>query len=300
MTVQPQFIAWFSDYIEREIGIVYSEANRYQLEMRLEKIAKQMGLESVEALWKKAQSGVSGPFRQLLLDVATNNETSFFRDQAMFDVLGRAVLPRLAEHAQANRGDVRIWSAASSTGQEAYSLSILVEELFGGTPMAPRFSIIGTDIADTVLKKASTGLYSAQEVARGISQERLKAFFVKRDGATDALRTGAEDLWEIRPNIATRVRFQGLNLLHDWPGLPVFDLILCRNVLIYQSVENKRAVLRRIAEHMRPNGVLILGAAESLIGLSDAFEQDTQHGALTYRLKADAGQARAALGKKVG
>lgn len=267
-------LLFFAKYIEKELGIVYAEENYFQLEQRLGRIATAVGLGDSQALYEKAQSGVAGDLKTLLLDVATNNETSFFRDPKVFKVIEESVLPSLKAKFPGTFS-FRAWSAASSSGQEIYSLAMLAEEFLAKNPGHPRLELVATDISDTILKKAKSGKYSHLEVQRGLSAGRLVKYFEK---------SGESD-WELKQEIKRQVRFSKFNLLDSTAAMGKFHLILCRYVLIYQDTERKKQILNRLVDCLVPGGVIFLGASESALGLTDRLAQVAKDGAIFYERK---------------
>lgn len=263
--MSPENAQFFSKLIERELGIIYSDFNLFQLQNRLEEIVRILGLKDVQELQNKAQGQMTSTMKQLLLDIATNNETSFFRDPKMFKMVASELFPRYKDKA------LRVWSAACSTGQEPYSLTMLAKE------HAPSITleIVATDISARVLKRAEDARYSQLEVQRGLPAPLLIKYFSK----------DATDHWVVQPALRSLVRFQPCNLLSSFDHLGLFDLILCRNVLIYQNVESKMKIIEKLVRSLRPGGTLVLGAGESMIGLSDAFESVQNEQVIYYRLK---------------
>jgi chemotaxis protein methyltransferase CheR len=261
-------LGFFARYIEAELGIVYADHNYFQLQNRLEEISKLIGAADLPALHATAEKGITGDFRKLLLDTATNNETSFFRDAKVF----RALESHL-RRPEGRSAPMRIWSAASSTGQEALSLAMTIRELGEDGPSA--YSITGTDISERALTKARSATYSQLEVQRGLSAKLLVKYFTKNE----------RDEWTACPLLTSNTTFQSMNLKAPFPFRQPFDIVLCRNVLIYQKVESKKEILLRIAAALSPGGLLVLGSGESLIGLLDNFELDTIDGAILYRKK---------------
>lgn len=274
MALDPAKLRFFADFIEAKLGIVYAEANHFQLERRLQEIATLLGARGPDELYERAKGGIDGAFQDLLLDVATNNETSFFRDASMFRALEDVVVPSLLKD-HPPRSSLRIWSAAASTGQEAYSVAMTLERMRAAGTLPVPYSLLATDFSERVLKQAAEGVYSQLEVQRGLPARNLVQCFVKQGDAR----------WAIKPEYKAHVSFRKLNLLGDWPGIPTFDLVLCRNVLIYQSPANKSKVVRRIHDRLAPGGILILGATESLIGAPERalFREEHAGGAFFYR-----------------
>lgn len=274
--MQPEAILiYFAKFIEKELGIVYATHNYFQLQNRLEEICKLIDVENLSALYDLAQKGIKGQFRQLLLDLATNNETSFFRDPKIFKAIENTVLSAFQEK---NSGKLQIWSAASSTGQEALSVSILIKEWSEKRAVNLPFSITGTDISERVLARAKSAQYSQLEVQRGLPAPYLIKYFKKDE----------QDRWTAKSELTSHTEFTKLNLKEPFRHTSPFFLVLCRNVLIYQNVESKKEILQRISKEIMPGGFLILGAGESLIGLSSDFEQTSFEGAVFYRKKIQA------------
>jgi chemotaxis protein methyltransferase CheR len=240
-------------------ALALGESKAYLVEARLAPIAEREGCDSVGELVAGMRTGTlrSGrPASQLQDDVVqamTTNETSFFRDVHPFDALRDVVLPEAAA-----RGRVGVWSAAASTGQEAYSVAMLAADHFPSTP----FTILGTDLSRDVLARADAGLFSQLEVNRGLPASMLVRHF-ERSGAG----------WRVRPEIRRRVEFRQLNLARPWPALPRVDVVLLRNVLIYFDAPAKRAVLAQVARVLAPGGVLFLGGAETTYGLDSGWER---------------------------
>lgn len=268
-------LAFFADLIRRELGIVYAEHNYFQLQNRLEEISRSIGVDSVEQLAISARKQISSSLRQLLLDSATNNETSFFRDPKVFSALSNTVLPSLiAQHVGLET--VRVWSAAASTGQEAVSLSILREEWLKKNPGSKiDFQIEATDVSERVLQKARTGRYTQLEVQRGLSALQI-VNYMKKVGESD---------WQVDERLTRRISFQKQNLKEPFRFPYKFHIIFLRNVLIYQDVDGKTEILRRISECLIPGGYLVLGSGESLIGLSNDYDSHILDGAVFYKFK---------------
>lgn len=262
--------------IETELGIVYAESNYFQLENRLEEIARQIGVSGIPALYEQAQISMSGPLKQLLLDIATNNETSFFRDPKVFKALENTldtpeVTPLMAGET------LKIWSAACSTGQEPLSLAMMLMERAQKTGVKTPFNILATDISERVLTKAKSGIYTQLEVQRGLPAPLMLKYFTKDD----------QDRWSASLEVRRHIEYSKLNLRSKFNYNGIFHLILCRNVMIYQSVEGKRDILSRITSALCPGGYLVLGSGESLIGLSSDFDQKSVEGVIIYRKKSD-------------
>ncbi|MEY4631174.1 MAG: hypothetical protein RIQ81_1294 [Pseudomonadota bacterium] len=262
MSLTKEMLEYVAGMIEKSLGIQYARENHYQLEKRMSEVAATMGLRSGEELFQILREGKNHQALHALFDAATNNETSFFRDPGMFEAFANELLAN-PEFAGNKQDYVRIWSAASSTGQEAYSLAILLRTWQLQKPNR-NYEILVTDYSERVLAQAKAGKYTELEVHRGLTEAQLKQHF-DQDKATN-------NGWQVRPELKRGMNFRQLNLLEDWTGLGAFHVIFCRNVLIYQSVENKRKIISRLYNSIHPGGYLVLGAAETLIGLSENFE----------------------------
>jgi chemotaxis protein methyltransferase CheR len=244
-------------FILEKTGIVISNEKRYLIETRLDPVARQLGLGSLQALIARLRLRDVHAER-LSVDALTTNETLFFRDKTPFDALRELILPQLAA-ARRGSGMIRIWSAACSTGQEAYSIAMMLEEMrpvMGGV----RVEIIATDISEKVLEQAKAGLFSQFEVQRGLPVKLLLKHFTQ-EGAR----------WRIDPALKRDISFRPGNLLQPFGHLGRFDIILCRNVMIYFSEATKRDILKRMAETLAPDGCLLLGGAETVLGLTEAL-----------------------------
>jgi chemotaxis protein methyltransferase CheR len=275
MSLDPSILKYFANFIEKEIGIIYSDTNYFQLEHRLNDITTLLGFKDFNELYEKAKSSIHGQMRDMLLDLATNNETSFFRDAGIFKMIPEFIVPEIQKNNPALM-TLNIWSAASSTGQEPYSVAISLDQTQKANVHFPSYSMTVTDFSERVLKRTQEGLYSQLEVQRGLPAKLLISYFDKE----------GENHWRIKSILRSKMQFRQLNLLEPFPmNLGKYDLVLCRNVLIYQRVENKTAVIKKIHSLLNDRGFLILGAAESLIGLSNDFNQ-VQHGtSVAYQKK---------------
>ncbi len=269
-----RILLFFAKYIESELGIVYADHNYFQLQNRLEEIAKLLSVESIEKLFTQAEAGITGPFKQLLLDLATNNETSFFRDPRVFKAIENVVIPNFLQN-EPQGTQLRIWSGASSTGQEALSLAMLISEWNLKTLKNIPFSILGTDISERILLRAQKADYSQLEVQRGLPTPYLVKYFQKND----------QDRWIANSTLTSHIQFKKQNLLAPFAFSQKFHLILLRNVLIYQALPSKIEILRRVTDMLAPGGVLILGSGESLLGLSSDYHQTAHEGAVIYLKK---------------
>jgi len=261
----------FRHYLEDACGIVLGENKHYLVTSRLKRVTEEFSFSSLSEMMSTLVKGNDRKLREKVIDAMTTNETMWFRDIYPFEILKKELLPELA----VNKSPIKIWSAASSTGQEAYSISMSVSEFQQSNPgkLTAPVEIVGTDISQTVVNKAKQGLYDELSVVRGLSPERRDKFFTKKD-----------DEWNINADIMKRTRFTELNLLNKYSLLGKFDIIFCRNVLIYFSSEMKKDILERMAQILKPGGTLILGGSESPTGYTKAFGMKRYPDGVVYRL----------------
>ena len=244
--------------LKERSGLDLSSDKQYLVESRLIPLARRVGLAGIAELVAKMKTG-SEALTAEVAEAMTTNETFFFRDKIPFDHLREAVLPELMR-ARANRRSLRIWCAASSTGQEPYSIAMCLKE-FASVLAGWRVEIVATDLSQAVLEKSRAGIFSQFEVQRGLPIQMLVKHF-----------TQIGELWQLNADIRSMVAHRQLNLLQDFSHLGTFDVIFCRNVLIYFDQETKVGIFDRLARMIEPDGVLALGAAESVVGISDAFK----------------------------
>lgn len=254
----PDFDA-FRQLVRTQSGLVLTPDKRYLVESRLTPIAKEAGFETVAALLAAIRTGGGEALKRRCVDAMATHETFFFRDGTPFRLLEETLLPRLLEARKTTR-TLRIWCAACSSGQEPYSIAILLREASARLP-GWRTEIVATDMSEAILAKARSGLYSDFEVKRGLTEQRLNRWFKREDQG-----------WRIAPELQQAVSFRPHNLLAGTAGLGVFDVIFCRNVLIYLDVDQKRTVLGQLARALAQDGGLFLGSAETVLGVTDAFE----------------------------
>jgi len=269
--------------LKERSGLDLSADKQYLVESRLIPLARRSGLPGIAELVARIKSGAAA-LTSDVVEAMTTNETFFFRDKIPFDHLRETILPALVQ-ARASRRSLRIWCAASSTGQEPYSIAMCVKEFAGLSGW--RVDIVATDLSQEVLEKSKAGLYSQFEVQRGLPIQMLVKHF-----------TQVGELWQLGADIRAMVQHRQLNLLQDFSHLGTFDVIFCRNVLIYFDQDTKSGIFDRMSRMLEPDGVLVLGAAESVVGITDAFKPYPERRGL-YRLNADrtarAGQAAPVL-----
>jgi chemotaxis protein methyltransferase CheR len=267
--VNSQDFDFVSQLLRKRAGIVLTGDKMYLLESRLAPLARKEGLPSIDDLIQVVRARRDERLITQVVDVMTTNETFFFRDKTPFDHFKEAIMPALVPARRGQR--IRIWNAACSTGQEPYSLAMMLDQspaLAGGVPV----EIIATDISDRCLERARQGLFTQFEVQRGLPIQMLMHYFTQQD-----------DHWRISEKIRSMVTFKKLNLMDPSFTLGKFDVVFCRNVLIYFDGPTKADVLNRIANCMNPGGFLMLGAAESVIGITQAFENSNDRRGL-YKL----------------
>lgn len=231
----------------------------YLLESRLTPVAKKWGYESLETLTIALQGVPDKAMVKDIVEAMTTNETSFFRDQGPFDRLKETVLPYMLKTRMPTRR-LRLWCAAASSGQEPYSIAMILKEMETQF-MGWRTEITGTDLSDEILAKAKSGLYTQFEVQRGLPIQMLMKHFQQ-----------VGDKWQISDNLRRMITYQSFNLLDSMISLGQFDIVFCRNVLIYFDEKTKADILGRIARQLAPDGYLFLGGAETVIGITDVFK----------------------------
>jgi chemotaxis protein methyltransferase CheR len=256
--VSPSDYDYLRKILKEHSGLDLSADKQYLIESRLLPLSRKSALSGIDELVQKMKGG-SASITAQVVEAMTTNETFFFRDKVPFDHFRDSIMPEILQ-ARASRRSVRIWCAAGSTGQEPYSLAMSLKEM-GAALAGWRVEIIATDLSLEVLEKSRTGLYSQFEVQRGLPIQMLVKYF-KQTG----------ELWQINPDIRAMVQHRQLNLLQDFSQLGVFDVIFCRNVLIYFDQDTKIGIFNRLAKVTAPDGFLVLGAAETVVGLTEVFK----------------------------
>ncbi|GAK82902.1 chemotaxis protein methyltransferase CheR [Vibrio ponticus] len=272
ITISDQEYRDFSRFLESQCGIVLGDSKQYLVRSRLSPLVVKFKLASISDLLRDVISGRNRELRIAAVDAMTTNETLWFRDGYPFTVLADKILPELA----ANKRPIKIWSAASSSGQEPYSMAMTILETQQRKPgMLPSVSITATDISTSMLDMCRAGVYDNLALGRGLSPERRRAFFEDAGDGRMKIKDTAKRLVNFRPQ----------NLMDSYALLGKFDVIFCRNVLIYFSPEMKSKVLNQMANSLNPGGYLLLGASESLTGLTDRFEMVRCNPGIIYKLK---------------
>lgn len=259
MTITPQDFDFVRTFVFDHAGIVLENGKQYLVESRLLPIAKARGYESLARL-VNVLKGPDATLRRLVIEAMTTNETTFFRDVAPFEVLKKHVVPQLMQARQASR-ELKFWYGASSTGQEPYSVVMMLLESFPELA-SWRVTHYATDINIDVIERARAGRYNQVEINRGLPANYLVKYFEK---------AGTE--WQLKPVVRDKVKFEQLNLVKAWPLLPTFDVIMLRNVMIYFDVEAKKQILAKLNRQLHGDGYLFLGGAETTMGLVDSFRR---------------------------
>ena len=271
------------DYLRKRSGLSLGGEKRYLVESRLSPVCRRFGIGTLADLVGTLRLSREGPLERAVVEAMTTNETFFFRDRTPFDLFRDVLLPG-ALVARANQRRLRIWCAAASTGQEPYSLAMMLAEA------APRLAgwrveIVATDLSTEVLEKAKLGLYNQFEVQRGLPVQLMLKHF-----------TQVGEQWRIAESLRQMVDFRPLNLLQPFEQLGTFDIVYCRNVLIYFDTATKADVLRRIADQLAPDGAVLLGAAETVIGITETLVPDPEHRGLYRHGRAAASQGLSSPG----
>jgi chemotaxis protein methyltransferase CheR len=258
--VTPQDFDYLRQLLRERSGLVLSAEKQYLAESRLLPVARKHGLAGLAELVDKLKATTAAaPLTVAVIEAMTTNESFFFRDKMPFDHFRAVIMPALLA-ARAREKRIRIWCTACATGQEPYSLAMSLKAI-GPALAGWRVEIVATDLSNEVLDKAKAGIYSQFEVQRGLPIQSLVKFF-----------TQVGEAWQIAEEIRAMVKFRPLNLLNDFSPLGTFDLVFCRNVLIYFGQDAKIGVLNRLARQIPSDGFLILGAAETVVGLTEAFK----------------------------
>ncbi|WP_310599837.1 protein-glutamate O-methyltransferase CheR [Desulfobulbus sp.] len=269
-------IKLITKYIYDISGIYLDESKKYLLETRLNAIADEQGCVSYQDLYKKSKTDATKAIERKIIDAISTNETLFFRDTGPFQLLQHKIFPELidarAAKASSLKTNLKVWSAASSTGQELYSVAIVLQELLGDLS---KYSIklLGTDISDAVIAQASSGKFNKFEIERGLSRDKLTKYF-----------TPSGQTWKINDLTRSMVKFQKFNLMQPFTGLGKFDVVLCRNVAIYFTLEDRKKLFNKIADILEPDGYLLIGSTESLTGICPRFIPKRHLRSIFYQL----------------
>jgi chemotaxis protein methyltransferase CheR len=263
---------YIRDVVRRQSAIVLEPGKEYLVESRLVPLARKEGEQSIATLVTRMRADTTGALAGRVVDAMTTNETSFFRDNHPFEAMHKHVLPQLVRARTAERR-LSIWCGASSSGQEPYTLTMLLEDVLATRP-GWQASLLATDISQEMLDRTRAGVYTQLEVNRGLPVARLLRHFDK---------VGTQ--WQVKPELRAMVTTRLVNLAVPFPPIGTFDVVFLRNVLIYFDAATKRAVLQRVRQVLRPDGYLFLGGAETTLGIDDAFDRVVLDRATAYRLR---------------
>ena len=263
-------INFVRNIVFKRSGNVLGDGHNELLESRLNRVAKDCGMRGVVELVGSLRSGSTADIVETIVDAVTINETRFFRDHGLFETLRTSVIPALIVQNKTRRA-IRIWSAACSSGQEPYSIAMLIRENF---PELDEWDvrIVATDISDAILKRSQAGLYSQFEVNNGLPEPLLHRYFRQ-----------CGEVWQAKSQLRNMIDHRRLNLMDAWPFVDKFDLVFIRNILIYFDRTTKAEVLQRVNGVLYSNGYLFIGAAESLIGLNVPYRLGKNDGSPYYR-----------------
>jgi chemotaxis protein methyltransferase CheR len=270
MTIQTADFDYVRTFLKQRAAIVLEPGKEYLVEARLLPIARSIGCDGLEGLVSKLKTGQNPALQTRVIEAMTTNETSWFRDLHPFEALCSKVMPEVIETRKAER-TIRMWCGAASSGQEPYTVLILLSERF---PQLKDWTIdfVATDISSEMIAKCQAGRYSQLEMNRGMPTPLLLKYF-ERDGLD----------WKVKPEVRSRVTFKTMNLATPWPAMRTLDIVFLRNVMIYFDVPTKKQILSGIHRLLRPGGWLFLGSAESTLGIHEGFERVTEGKAVIYR-----------------
>ncbi len=274
--IAPAELKLISQYIQTLTGIYLDQSKSYLFETRLGSIAETYGCKSYQELHQKSRQDPSKKIEKEIIDAITTNETLFFRDKGPFELLQHKILPEvidLRSSPSSLKTKVKIWSAAASTGQELYSIAIVIKELLNELSNYS-FTLFGTDISDAAISQASYGKYNRFEIERGLDRKFLQKYFIPFG-----------DSWKIKDEIRAMVNFKKLNLMEPFTSLGKFDIIFCRNVAIYFTLEDRKKLFNKIADSLADDGYLVIGSTESLSGVCPRFVPKRHLRSIFYQKK---------------
>ena len=277
LKISPEEIKLITSYIYEISGIYLDVSKKYLLETRLNSLAEEQGCASYQDFYKKAKADATKTIERKIIDAISTNETLFFRDSGPFELLQHKIFPELIDartsKSSALKTNLKIWSAASSTGQELYSVAIVLQELLKDLS---KYSIqlLGTDISDAAVAQASSGKYNKFEIERGLARDKLTRYF-----------TPMGQTWKVNDQLRAMVNFRKFNLMSPFSGIGKFDIVLCRNVAIYFTLEDRKKLFNKIADVLAPDGYLIIGSTESLTGVCPRFIPKRHLRSIFFQLK---------------
>ncbi len=268
MEISNEIYKYFADIIYKNTGIVYLERDYFRLESRVVNLCKEFGVEDAKSLYTMFIQNTTADMLSKLLDIGTNNESYFFRDDKQFKAFFNEIAPIYLDK---SHGNLSIWCAASSFGQEPYSIYMGLNDKFSSKMSS--ISIEATDISNHALERAKKGNYDGIEIQRGLPITTLMKYFSQEENET----------WTICKEARDKIHYSKFNLLSGIYPSQKYDVIFCRNVLIYQNEENRKDILKRLVTSLRPNGFLLLGSGESLIGMGVNLKSTNFNGSYVYK-----------------
>ncbi len=276
LKITPAELTTIARYVHDVSGIHLDQSKSYLVETRLSSLAKNYGCTTYQELYSKAKADPSKKIEQAIIDAISTNETLFFRDKNPFELLKHKILPEIIDARSSSssaRVPLRIWSAAASTGQELYSIAITIRELLGNQSRF-NISLLGTDISDAAIAQAAYGKYNKFEIERGLDRRLLQKYFRLFGNS-----------WKINDDIRAMVSFRKMNLIQPFTSLGKFDIIFCRNVAIYFTMEDRKKLFNKIANTLTDDGFLIIGSTESLTGVCPQFTPKRHLRSIFYQKK---------------
>ncbi len=276
ITVTPEEFKTFAQYVLEISGIALGVGKEYLLETRLSPLLGKFECRSYAELLRRAKTDFKKEIENHIIDAISTNETYFFRDKSPFQLLQHKIFPDLIDKRSKKsfgKPTLRLWSAANSTGQEIYSIAMTLLEM-GVTPQNYNIKLFGTDISDAAIAQASYGLYNKFEVARGLDPARLNRYFEPQN-----------DRYKIKDELRAMAQFKKMNLMKPFMGVGKFDIVLCRNVMIYFTTEDRRKIYANIAKTLEPDGYLLIGSTESLVNDTDLFASNKYLNSVFYQFK---------------
>lgn len=269
--ISNEIYKYFAGIVYKKTGIHYPEKDFYRLDSRLYTLMTNFNCSSIEELYSLYKKNITSQMEQVLVDLSTNNETYFFRDQKPFDALTNDIIPRLLN--ENSHRAISIWSCASSTGQEPLSILMSISEKCP-TLSLNQINFEATDISENALAKAKSGTYSNLDVQRGLPIDLLVKYFENNE---------KDSSWSVKSDLLKHVDYSEFNLLTGMFPVNKYDVIFCRNVLIYQDSQNKDKIIHQLLSALKPHGYLIMGAGESMIGTTVKYTQETISGMMVFR-----------------
>jgi chemotaxis protein methyltransferase CheR len=277
MTIAAASYAYVRELVHRRSAIYLEDGKEYLVESRLQPIVQASGEHTLDRLVSRLRSSPEGSLHAQVVEAMTTNETSWFRDRHPYDALESVILPDLLA-CRARERRLTVWSAATASGQEAYSIAMVLHERLAAHP-GWDLRVLASDLSEQMVRRTRAGRYSQLEINRGLPAARLVRHFS---------RAGTE--WQVNEPLRRLVEVRQLNLAAPFPPLPPIDVTFLRNVLIYFRVDSRRQILQRVRQVLRPGGYLVLGAAETTLDV-DAFERVPHDKATVYRLRGGQGRA---------